>query len=179
MELNYMNINRKTQTQNSVTKACIPAVNSSIELITRILENLNIYKQCMLDYFTLQSEIREPAQNDAALVKDGGYTLPGVIPFSQNQEIDSHKNEEMNVCIDEILQQKRMFFRVIEQDMAHSIKTFHEFKKNDLNFEEFSLILNGGIDLSLQPQKISHKPTHANKNVKIEVRKTLNNNSKK
>jgi hypothetical protein len=171
-----MNTNRNTQTLVSIEKSTNSIIESSINIVTQLLENLKSYQHCVNDYFQIQKEYPDTDNKDDIARYSQSHTLPGVISFPQILQSNIGQIEEIKKNAEEILKQKRIFFRLIEKNSTMYSEAFRQFKINDVCFEEFIEILNGNINLDLRPQRLAHKPK--TQSVTLEVKKSVNNKKK-
>jgi hypothetical protein len=105
------------------------------------------------------------------------YNLPGVISVPPVSKNDNDKQEEVKSNIEKMLQQKRIYFRLIDKSSNSYFQAFNEFKKNDTCFEQFINILNGYTNLDLEPQPVTNRVKQTNPNFKLEIKN--NTKSKK
>ena len=161
---------KDTQMLASISKSSITSIESSINALTNLLENLKTYKQCMIDSFTLLSESTDI---NPITTFTQSHTLPGVVSVPQVIKSESNKREQINTNKDKALRQKRIYMRLVEKDSNHYFQAFKGLQHNDAAFEEYLEILNGNIDLNLQPNRLDNSPSEKKPNIKLSVSQEL------
>jgi hypothetical protein len=161
--------NRNTQILDSISKSSISAIVSSINDVSHLLNNLHIYQQSMIDCLALLAKTSEnPVQNTFPPYQS--HTLPGVVSFQQILKANGEPNETIEELQEKALNQKRVIYRLIENDFALVNQVFHRLQKSDLYIEEFVHILNGKSNLSLQPQRSRNTPKRKKPDIKIDFK---------
>ena len=163
----YIN-NREAQTLASISKSNIAFLGSTIETLSNLIENLKIYKQCIIDYFNMQSESTN-TNNNSITYQYQSHTLPGVISVPQTMKFDNERMEQINLNKEKILQQKRIYFRLVDKDSKLYFQSFKGLQNIDMAFEEYIEILNGNINLSLQPNKYDDKQPIMKPSIKLSI----------
>ena len=121
----------------------------------------------MIDYFNLQAESTN--NNNSITYPYQSHTLPGVISVPQTMKSDNERMEQINSGKEKILQQKRIYYRLVEKDSKLYFQTFKGLQSIDVAFEEYIEILNGNINLSLQPNIINDKPSRMKPSIKLSI----------
>lgn len=148
----------------SLKKSCINSIESSIDATSNLLENLKVYKQAMVNSF----DQCMTTEKKNSLVTPYPH-LPGIItsfPEIIKSGSDMQQNEANK---EELLQHKRVFWRLIENDYQLLLRSFKQLKSSDVSYEEFLEILNGNINLNIQPQKTDNKASTIKPTIKLTV----------
>ena len=154
----------------SMKKSSINSIDSSIGVLSNLLENLKIYRQSMIDCFDLGAE-----KNNTAAPPIQSHTLHGVVSFQQILKSENDRINQTETDKEKAIQQKRIFWRLIENDFPLLIQLLKQLKNSDAYFEEFLEIIGGNINLSLQPQKPEGKPSAIKPNsIKLNIDQKLN-----
>jgi hypothetical protein len=170
------NMQKNTQSLVSIEKSTSMTIELSINALTQLLENLKNYQNCVDDYFQIQKNYPDTDNKDDIARYSQSHTLPGVISFPQILQSNTDQTEQIRKNAEATLNQKRIFFRLIEKNSNIYSEAFKQLKINDGYFEEFIDILNGNINLNLQPQRFVHQPK--NQSTTLEVKKSVNNKKK-
>jgi hypothetical protein len=152
----------------SIKNTSITSIESSIMALTRLMENLRIYKQTMLDSFILEAKSINIENKPAAPFQP--HTLPGIISFPQ---IIKSNSDQIKSNKEKIIRQKRIFFRLIEKDSRLFFQSLKGLKYSDASYEEFLEILNGNINLNLQPNTLDDRPAARNAGIKLSIEQKL------
>ena len=166
--------NQNSQTLASIAKSSIASIESAIGALNNLVENIKIYKQCMIDSINLQAENQDSGSTNAVGTRYQYYNLPGVLQtdpayYLQGIKPDGERMEEINATKEKALKQKRIFFRLVEKDSRHYFQALKGLQHSDASFEEFIEILNGNIDLSLQPNKLANRPDKTQPSIKLSI----------
>jgi len=169
---NNNSYNTDAQTLASIAKSGITSIESSIEALSHLIENLGIYKQCMIDSINLH--LQAESADNAPKYDFGAYpqshTLPGVIQSSQAFNLqNTDRTEQINALKEKALRQKRIYFRLVEKDSKLYFQALKGLQASDASFEEFLEILNNNIDLSLQPNRINNRNSRTMPSIKLTV----------
>jgi len=159
--------NMATQTLVSITKSSITSIDLCIDALTHLMENMEIYKQCLKDCINLQAESADNAPKYDFGAYPQSHTLPGVIQMFDHQNYD--KTEQINALKEKALEQKRIYSRLLEKDSSLYFQSLKGLQRNDAYFEEALEILNGNIDLSLQPNRINNRNSRTMPSIKLTV----------
>ena len=160
----------------SIKKSCINSIDSSVGLLTNLLENLHIYRQSILDSFNLEAESINNDKNSTNTTTWQSHTLPGIISFPEIIKSESDKAQQVESNKEKLLQQKRLFFRFIENNYEHLLQSLKQLKYSDASYEEFLEINCGNINMALQP----HKPDNRKSTVKPDsIKLTFDKDMKK
>jgi hypothetical protein len=165
------------ETQKQITNSTLIVIDSSIIVLSQLLENMKHYRDCVNTYFQLQQENGKTEIKSFPAIIAQSYNLPGVISTPQVSKNESDKQEEVQRNIEKTLQQKRVFFRLVDKSSNSYLQAFKELKNNDACFEQFIDILNGNINLDLQPQPVTNRAKQTKPSFKLEVKN--NTKSKK
>ncbi len=168
-------MNSKSNTITAIAKSTMTAIESPIEVLTQLIEDLQNYRNCIHDFFQLQ---QENDRTEVSSFLSQSHTLPGVISLPHGSKIDYDEREKRESNLKQILQQKRILSRLIQKNSNFYIQAFKEFKKNDILFEEFVDILDGNINLDLEPCRFDFK-TKSKPDIKLEVKNCVGGNKKK
>jgi hypothetical protein len=157
---------QETRTMASIAKSSIASIESSITALTNLLENMKTYRQCFIDCVNLQMESADSEYKVTPPFQS--HTLPGVIsvpqPFNKS---DTEKTEQLGAYKEKALKQKRIYLRLVEKDSRLFSQSLRGIQYSDIQFEEFLEILNGNINLDLQPIKIYDDPKKSKPNIKL------------
>jgi MinD-like ATPase involved in chromosome partitioning or flagellar assembly len=162
-------MNTNYEAQNQIKKSMLTDIDSSINILSQLLENMKNYRACINDFFQLQQENEGIETKSFADILYQSHTLPGVISMPQVSKDDIEKREEVKNNIEKSLEQKRIYFHLIDKDSDRYIQAFNAFKKNDEFFEYFLNILNGNINLSLQPRILPSKVKASKPNINLKI----------
>jgi Ni,Fe-hydrogenase I large subunit len=135
----------------SISKSSINSIESSIGALSHLIDNLKVYKDCMIDSINLQAESADIAikySNNAPLQS---HTLPGIISTPQSYDLQSIKSdnermEQVKMNKDKTLQQKRIYLRLAEEDLRVFLQSWKRLQNSDLSFEEFIETINNNIN---------------------------------
>ena len=153
-----MNQYNNNKTQSSIEKSSIAVIDTAIGTLSTLVNNLQAYKECIVDFYRLQSTGADIDTIYSFGTYPQSHTLPGVTSTPQAYHNQCDENmERINENKEKILRHKRIYFRFIEQDSRLYFQSLKGLKNMDAHFEEFIEILNGNIDLSLQPQKLNDR----------------------
>jgi hypothetical protein len=169
----------KRNTQTAIENSSVAAINSSMYVLTQLLENLKNYRECVIDYFHLTRESADTDTEYSVGAFSQSHTLPGIIAIPEAHNLqgitsNGEKTEQLKTAIEKNLKQKRIFWRLIEKDSNLYFQALKGLKSSDTCFEEFIEILNDTINLSLQPNKIANKPDRLKPSIKLEVKSSAN-----
>jgi Ni,Fe-hydrogenase I large subunit len=135
----------------SISKSSINAIETSIGALNHLVENLNVYKQCMIDSINLQAESADIATKYAVSAPSASYTLPGIVTVPQSYDLQSIKSdnermEQVKSNKEKAVSQKRIYFRLAEEDVRVFLQAWKRLAYSDASFEEFIEALNGSIN---------------------------------
>jgi hypothetical protein len=165
--------NKEIQMLNSIAKSSITSIETSIEALTNLIENLKIYKQCMIDSINLQKESTDTNKNNAVSTFYQSHTLPGILSLPQIIKSESDRKEQIKSDKENVLRQKRIYYRLVEKDSKHYFQSLKGLQYSDASFAEFLEILDNNIDLNLQPNRIDDRSSRIKPNIKLSVSKEL------
>jgi hypothetical protein len=169
----YNNLrNMEAQTLASIAKSSITSIEASIDSLAHLIENLKIYKQCMLDSINLQAESADTGKYTVSTPSQS-HTLPGIISIPQNIKSGSERIEQIKTDKEKALRQKRIYLRLVEKDSRLYFQSLKGLQHSDASFEEFLEILNNNIDLSLQPNRSDDRSSRMKPNIKLSVSQEL------
>ena len=158
----------ENQMLTSLSKSSNQTIESSIEILSCLFENLKLYKQIMTELLSgnLDTDI-----NCAITPQFQSHTLPGVVslPYQHNIKHDT----EANTSKEKILTHKRMIFRMILKNRTLLFQSLKSLENMDIHFEEFLEIARGNIDLNIQPHKLDKKHITKSTNIKLSVDKEI------
>jgi Ni,Fe-hydrogenase I large subunit len=143
--------NTDSQILASISKSSIQAIESSIGSLSHLIDNLKIYKQCMIDSINLQAESADIATKYAVNAPTQSHTLPGVITTPQTYDLQSIKSdnermEQVKTDKEKALQQKKIYLRLAEEDVRVFLQSWKRLQYSDVSFEEFVNTLNANIN---------------------------------
>jgi Ni,Fe-hydrogenase I large subunit len=143
--------NTDSQILASISKSSIQAIESSIGSLAHLIDNLKIYKQCMIDSINLQAESADIATKYAVNAPSQSHTLPGIITTPQSYDLQSIKSdnermEQVKSSKEKTLAQKKIYFRLAEEDVRVFLQAWKRLQYSDASFEEFILTLNDTIN---------------------------------
>jgi Ni,Fe-hydrogenase I large subunit len=143
--------NNDAQMLANISKASITAIEQSVGSLTHLIDNLKIYKQCLIDSINLQAESADIATKYAVNAPSQSHTLPGVISLPQSYDLqsirsDNERMEQVKASKDKILGQKKIYLRLAEEDVRVFLQAWKRLQYSDQSFEEFVEILNGTIN---------------------------------
>ena len=162
-----------TQTLASIAKSSITYIQSSIDNLSNLMDNLNLYRQCMVDCFNLLAESADKSTENNFTDFSQSHTLPAVVSVPQSRISDSEKLEQIKTAQQKALKQKRIFFRFLDNDSKLLYKSFEGLKRLDSYFEEFIEIFNSNIDLSLQTNRTEQRSPKTKPSIKLSLDQKL------
>lgn len=143
--------NSDTKMLASIAQSSISAIESSIGALTHLIDNLKVYKQCFIDSINLQAESADIATKYSVSVPSQSHTLPGIISTPSSYDLngiksDNERMEQVKSTKDKVLQQKRIYFRMAEEDVRLFSQSWKRLQHSDISFEEFIEILNSNMN---------------------------------
>ena len=162
----YRQPDNNARTLASIGKSSIASIESSIYTLTNLLENLRIYKQCVIDSINLQAESADTGGKYQISNYSQSHTLPGVLSVPQGTD---ERIEQVKSAKEQTLNQKRIYFRLVDKDSKQYFQSLKGMQNSDIAFEEFLEILNDNIDLSIQPHRLDDNPAKTKPSIKLSV----------
>jgi hypothetical protein len=159
----------ETQMLASIAKSTITAIGSSIEALSNLLENLKTYKDCVDDCVKLYSESADRTTEYTVSAYYQPYILPGVVsvPPANYDKGQGERKEQLKANKEKTLNQKRVYLRLVQKDSKLFFQSLKGIQTCDVQFEEFLEILNGNINLNLQPFDLYDDPKKSNPSIKL------------
>ena len=135
----------------SLSRNNLEAIETAIGSLNHLIDNLKIYKRCMIDSINLQVESADIATKYGSRPVSQPYGLPGVINAPQAYDIqairkDNDRMESVKTMKEKCLHQKRIYHRMAEEDVKLFFQAWNRIQQSDLSFEEFIEALNGSIN---------------------------------
>lgn len=147
-----INLNdQDTKILSSISKASISAIETTIGSLTHLIQNLNIYKETMIQSINLQAEQADMTAKYVRDIPQQSNTLPGVISTPQSYDLESIRkdNERMTFLSKEtekISKQKNIYLRLASEDVRLFLSSWKRLNLANASFEEFIESLNNQID---------------------------------
>lgn len=135
----------------SIAQSNIEAIESSIGALTHLINNLKIYKQCVIDSINLQAEGLDIISKYANDTPSQPYNLPGVINQPSSYDIqgikdDNTRMEQTKTLGEKAVKQKRIYLRLSEEDLKVFNQSWRKLLYSNASFEEFMESINGSIN---------------------------------
>jgi len=184
-EINQLNNNfNKSQALYSIGQSSIQTIDSAISALSNLMNNLEIYKSTILDCLILEAENADSGREYDYSEYSQSHTLPGIVSIPQlysfnDIKSESEKLEQLNTVKEKALNQKRLYLRFILKDANLLNQTLKGIEQNDCAFEEAIEILNGNINLHLQPSPLSDSPSKKEPSIKLSLSREFYNGYKK
>jgi len=159
---------RETQILASISASNITAIESLVSTLTHITNNLEMYKQAMIDCTNLLAETINSNKKKDTIIPFQCPNLPGIISLPKPRDVE-YDLEKINVLNEKALRQKRIFFRIIQKECKLLFQSIKGLELNDSTFEEFIEILHDRINLILQPTRLVEKPSQIKSSIKVSV----------
>jgi hypothetical protein len=124
---------------------------SSINNINQMLNDLKLYKECLVDSINIEAETADIAIKYGSSPSQQAHTLPGVVtvPSMYNIEavrVDNARMEELKETSEKASNQKQMMFSTIQADYREFNAHFKKLMYADNTFDQFALALNNKLN---------------------------------
>jgi len=143
--------NRDATILATISKSSISAIESTIGTLTHLIQNLKVYKECMIDSINLQAESADIATKYSNEIPQQANVLPGVISIPHSYDLNAIKsdNERMMQIKDErdkVTTQKDIYLRVAREDVRLFLGAWRRLTLSDSQYDEFIESLNNEIN---------------------------------
>jgi Ni,Fe-hydrogenase I large subunit len=131
----------------SIAKSSLVSIDSSIAALTHLLQNLRIYKECIVDSINLQAEVADISNKYSNEVPSQYHGLPGVVTVPQTYDLNAIRTDnarmmELKDDNDRANEQKDMYLRVAREDLRLFLTAWRRVNVTNLSFDQFVDSLN-------------------------------------
>ena len=150
-EYNPQNLTKRdTDNINSLTNQSVAAISKLMAAVQDLNNNINLYKECMVDYLNISTEILDIQSkyksNGLEGKGVGSGQLPGIYtqPQSYNLEeikADSQKLEALNNEESKVKSQRDNYLILCREDIKLVIEYWKTMNRSNLNFDNYILEL--------------------------------------
>jgi len=136
----------------TIAKTSVTAIESTIGSLSHLIQNLKIYKECMIDSINLQAESADISTKYGRDVPQQVNTLPGVINIPPSYDLQAIRsdNERMMAVKDQIEKadnQRDIYLRIAREDVRLFLASWKRLNLSNASFDEFI----EGLNKSLNP----------------------------
>ena len=137
----------------TIAKSSVSSIESTIGTLTHLVQNLKIYKECMIDSINLQAESADIATQYSKEIPQQANTLPGVVAtpalYDLNQiRSDNERMIQIKDQKDKVMAQKDIYMRMCSEDVRLFLSAWKRLNISNASFDEFVESLNKAINPS-------------------------------
>jgi len=137
----------------TISKSSITAIESTIGSLSHLLQNLKIYKECMIDSINLQAESADIATKYGNEIPQQVNSLPGVISIPASYDLGSIRTDNDRMMAikdqkDKVANQKEIYLRISNEDVRLFLSAWKRLNLTNAAFDEFIEGLNKQINPS-------------------------------
>jgi len=131
----------------TISKSSITAIESTIGTLSHLIQNLKIYKECIVDSINLQAESADITTKYSKEIPQQSHILPGIISVPQAYNLNDIKtdNERMlqiKTSKDKSMKQKDIYLRISQEDVRLFLSSWKRLNLANASFDEFVESLN-------------------------------------
>jgi Ni,Fe-hydrogenase I large subunit len=131
----------------TIAKNSITNVELAISNVTQYLNDLKLYKECMIDAINVESETADIAIKYATQPTQQTHTLPGVITSPPAYDLeaiktDNDRMESLKELSDKAQKQKDIYIKLVQEDYKEFASHFRKILYCDKTFDAFCESLN-------------------------------------
>jgi len=134
-----------------ISQSSISAIETTIGSLTHLIQNLKIYKECMIDSINLQAESADISTKYGTDIPQQSNTLPGLNLLPQTFDLqDIRKDNERMMAMkdqkDKVMNQKDIYLRLANEDVRLFLSSWKRLNLSNSSFDEFIDGLHKGLN---------------------------------
>jgi Ni,Fe-hydrogenase I large subunit len=126
----------------SISKASIQSLDSAIGVLSHLISNLKIFKECMIDSINLQAEKIDITTKYAKDIPQQSHILPGIVQTPTEYNLDSVRSDndrmlQLKDSVDKSTTQKEIYMRISEEDVRMFLASWKRLSYQNASLDQF------------------------------------------
>jgi hypothetical protein len=135
----------------SISKSSVSAIEGAIGTLTHLVQNLKVYKECVIDSINLQAESTDISTKYARDIPSQSHTLPGIVSFPEPYNLNEIKSDNERMMQikdgrDKAIKQKDIYLRIAQEDVRLFLGNWKRLNLANSSFDEFIESVNSQIN---------------------------------
>jgi Ni,Fe-hydrogenase I large subunit len=135
----------------SISKSSIQSLESCIGVLTHLLSNLKIYKECLIDNVNLQAEKLDITSKYAKDIPQQSNILPGVIQTPPSYDMSSLRSDnermlQLKDSVDKASQQKDIYIKIAEEDVRLFLASWKRLNYQNISLDQFIDMMSNSLN---------------------------------
>jgi Ni,Fe-hydrogenase I large subunit len=137
------NLNQKDSSiLASISQASIQSLESAMGVLSHLITNLKIYKECLIDSINLQAERVDISSKYAKDIPQQSHILPGIIQTPPDYDLVSIRSDndrmlQIKDSVDKAVTQKEIYMRIAEEDVRLFLAAWKRLSYQNASLDQF------------------------------------------